>query len=189
MGLWYEIIIFLPKVDAPGQLSSFLVFVMQRKHLPLTLARLKASISADERADSRATKNKGSKSLLEIFFQVRWQLVSVTTTLLIGLQSRAARADSIFSNAQKAMECIITSASAGGAITNAVLTSLPMILFTALTIVLFGYFCFSVYQGVAAYGRGEEVSNVIQQPIFTFISVILIVVFQSLLFGNNTACN
>ncbi|WP_375491796.1 hypothetical protein [uncultured Nostoc sp.] len=162
---------------------------MQIKHLPLTLARLKASISADERADSRATKNKGSKSLLEIFFQVRWQLVSVATTLLIVLQSRAARADSIFSNAQKAMECIITSASAGGAITNAVLTSLPMILFTALTIVLFGYFCFSIYQGVAAYGRGEEVSNVIQQPIFTFISVILIVVFQSLLFGNNAACS
>ncbi|MGF1979794.1 MAG: hypothetical protein RMY30_029990 [Nostoc sp. CmiSLP01] len=161
---------------------------MERKTFPLALALLKASTSAANRADSRVRKNQATKSLFQRFFQVRWQLVSVTTTLLIALQSRAARADSIFSNAQKAMSCIITSASAGSTINNTILTNLPMILFTALTIILFGYFCFSIYQGVAAYGRGEEVSNVIQQPIFTFISVILIVVFQSLLFGNNGAC-
>jgi hypothetical protein len=162
---------------------------MQRKIFPVALALLKASTSASMQVDSKARINQAVKSLQERLFQVRWQLVSVATTLSIALQSTAARADSIFSNAQKAMECIITNASADGAISNAVLTSLPMILFTALTIVLFGYFCFSVYQGVAAYGRGEEVSNVIQQPIFTFISVILIVVFQSLLFGNNAACS
>lgn len=161
---------------------------MERKIFPWTLARLKASTSAVERADDRVRKNQAQKSLFKSVFQVRWQLVSVGTTLLIGLQTRAARADSIFSNAQKAMTCVITSASSGGTINNAVLTSLPMILFTSLTIVLFGYFCFSVYQGVASYGRGEEVSNVIQQPIFTFISVILIVVFQSLLFGGNAGC-
>jgi hypothetical protein len=184
-GLFLLIKVCLP---GKGQFSNFLVFLMKIKYIPLTLTRLKASISAADLTDNRAVENKAPKSVLEIAFKVRWQLVAVTTTLLIGLQSRAARADSIFSNAQKAMECIITNASAGGTISNAVLTNLPMILFTALTIVLFGYFCFSVYQGVAAYGRGEEVSNVIQQPIFTFISVILIVVFQSLLFGNNGAC-
>lgn len=162
---------------------------MQIKHLALPLTRLKASITLPKKTDTRVTKNQSRKSWFWMCFKVQWQLISVATTVLIGLQAKAARADSIFSNAQKAMECIITSASSGGAISNAVLTSLPMILFTALTIVLFGYFCFSVYQGVAAYGRGEEVSNVIQQPIFTFISVILIVVFQSLLFGNNTACS
>lgn len=131
---------------------------------------------------------KTRKRGLSAFYKVRWQLTAVLTTLIIGLQSRAAMADSIFSNAQKAMTCVITSATTGGGFTNSILTSLPVILFTALTIVLFGYFCFSVYQGVAAYGRGEEVSNVIQQPIFTFIAVILIVVFQSLLFGNNATC-
>ncbi|MBD2504064.1 hypothetical protein [Anabaena azotica] len=161
---------------------------MERKVFPVTLARLKASTSAANRADSRVRKNQAPQSLFQSFFKVRWQLVSVATTLLIALQSRAARADSIFSNAEKAMTCVINSASSGGTINNAVLTNLPIILFTSLTIVLFGYFCFSVYQGVAAYGRGEEVSNVIQQPIFTFISVILIVVFQSLLFGGNTIC-
>jgi hypothetical protein len=162
---------------------------MQIKRFPLSLTRLRASISAADKTDNRARKNQDIKSISAICFKARWQLIAVTTTLLIGLQSRAARADSIFSNAQKAMECVITSASTGGVISNAILTSLPMILFTALTIVLFGYFCFSIYQGVAAYGRGEDVSNIIQQPIFTFISVILIVVFQSLLFGNNAACS
>lgn len=162
---------------------------MQIKHLTSPLTRLKASRILSKKTDSKATKKITQKILFSVALKVRWQLVSVATTVLIGLQAKVARADSIFSNAQKAMECVITSASSGGAISNAVLTSLPMILFTALTIVLFGYFCFSVYQGVAAYGRGEEVSNVIQQPIFTFISVILIVVFQSLLFGNNTACS
>ncbi|MBU7587004.1 MAG: hypothetical protein KAF91_29835 [Nostoc sp. TH1S01] len=162
---------------------------MQGKKFLLALVKAKASILVAAPAGNRRLKTQPAKSLIQMFLKVRWQLVSVATTLLIALQARAARADSIFSNAQKAMECVITSASSGSTINNAVLTSLPLILFTALTIVLFGYFCFSIYQGVAAYGRGEEVSNVIQQPIFTFISVILIVVFQSLLFGNNASCS
>ncbi|BAY42180.1 hypothetical protein NIES2111_65760 (plasmid) [Nostoc sp. NIES-2111] len=128
-------------------------------------------------------KNKASKSIFEMCFKVRWQLLAVVTTLVTVLESKPANAQ-LFNNARTAMECMIRGASNGGNINSAVLNNLPTILFTALTIVLFGYFCFSVYQGVAAYGRGEEVSNVIQQPIFTFIAVILIVLFQSLLFGS-----
>lgn len=162
---------------------------MQGKKLFLTSINAKSPILASAKTGNIRLRNQAEKTLVSMFFKVRWQLVSVATTLLIALQARVARADSIFSNAQKAMECVITSASSGSTVNNAVLTNLPLILFTSLTIVLFGYFCFSIYQGVAAYGRGEEVSNVIQQPIFTFISVILIVVFQSLLFGNNATCN
>lgn len=115
-------------------------------------------------------------------YKYRWQITSVFCSLLIVLRPSPARAN-IFVNARNAMTCMITQASSGGGISTAVLNNLPGFLFTGLTIVLFGYFCFSVFQGVAAYGRGEEVSNVIQQPIFTFISVIIIVLFQSLLFG------
>ncbi|MBD2596039.1 hypothetical protein H6G74_17150 [Nostoc spongiaeforme FACHB-130] len=132
-------------------------------------------------------KNRASKSIVQWLFKVRWQLVSVATTILIALESKPAKAQ-LFTNARTAMECMIRGASVGGGINSVVLNNLPMILFTGLTIVLFGYFCFSVFQGVAAYGRGEEVSNVIQQPIFTFIAVVLIVLFQSLLFGNGI-CN
>jgi len=127
-------------------------------------------------------RTKASRSVFQLLYKARWQLISAATTFLIVLESRPANAQ-LFNNARTAMECMIRGASAGGGISTAVLNNLPTILFTALTIVLFGYFCFSVFQGVAAYGRGEEVSNVIQQPIFTFIAVILIVLFQTLLFG------
>ncbi|MBD2438844.1 hypothetical protein H6G69_18830 [Nostoc sp. FACHB-110] len=127
-------------------------------------------------------RTKASRNIIQLIYKARWQLISSATTLLIVLESRPVNAQ-LFNNARTAMTCMINSASSGSGISTGVLNSLPTILFTALTIVLFGYFCFSVFQGVAAYGRGEEVSNVIQQPIFTFISVILIVLFQNLLFG------
>lgn len=125
-----------------------------------------------------------SSSFYRLLYKYRWQIVSVVCSLLIVLRPTPARAN-IFNSARQAMSCMISQASTGGGLTTStVLSNLPAFLFTGLTIVLFGYFCFSVFQGVAAYGRGEEVSNVIQQPIFTFISVIIIVLFQSLLFGS-----
>jgi Sec-independent protein secretion pathway component TatC len=139
--------------------------------------------SASVFALKKTDKKKQSLSLREILLKARFQLISVATSLLIVAGSSVPAKANIFNNAKTAMTCLVTSASANGGVQSAVLTALPSILFTALTIVLFGYFCFSIYQGVAAYGRGEEVSNVIQQPIFTFIAVILVVMFQTLLFG------
>lgn len=124
-----------------------------------------------------------SQSLHRLIYKNRWQVLSVTFTLLMVLQSERANAQ-LFNNARTAMECMIRNASSGGNITSTVLNNLPTIVFTGLTIVLFGYFCYTVYQGVAAYGRGEEVTNVIQQPIFTVIAIIFIILFQSLLFGS-----
>ncbi|MBD2531915.1 hypothetical protein H6G97_20930 [Nostoc flagelliforme FACHB-838] len=121
-------------------------------------------------------------------FKYRQQIVATTCTLFTIFQSSSAKAQSIFSGAQSAMTCIVTSASQGG-VTNALFQALPSILFTSLTLVIFGYFIYTVVQSVSAYGRGEEVTHVVQQPLFTFVFVIIIFVFQSLLFGaNNAGC-
>lgn len=115
-------------------------------------------------------------------------IVAVCSTLFAVFRPRIARADSIFSAAQNAMKCIITSAGAGGGATNALLQNLPVILFTSLQLVIFGYFIYTVVQSVSAYGRGEEVTHVVQQPLFTFVFIIIIFVFQSLMFGSSGGC-
>jgi hypothetical protein len=118
----------------------------------------------------------------------RQQIVAVSCTVFLILKSEIAQADSIFSGAQKAMKCIVTNASTGG-VTNALFQNLPSILFTSLTLVIFGYFIYTVVQSISSYGRGEEVTHVVQQPLFTFVFIIIIFVFQSLLFGtSNDGC-
>lgn len=112
----------------------------------------------------------------KLVFKYRQSIVAVCSTLFAVFRPRIARADSIFSAAQNAMKCIITSAGAGGGATNALLQNLPVILFTSLQLVIFGYFIYTVVQSVSAYGRGEEVTHVVQQPLFTFVFIIIIFV-------------
>ena len=117
----------------------------------------------------------------------RQMIVALSSTLFIVLKAQIVRADSIFSGAQAAMKCIVTDASTGG-VTNALFQNLPAILFTSLELVIFGYFIYTVVQSVSSYGRGEEVTHVVQQPLFTFVFVIIIFVFQSLIFGAAGGC-
>ena len=117
-------------------------------------------------------------------------IIGISTALYAVLQAQTVKAQTsggIFSGAQAAMKCIVTDASTGG-VTNALFQNLPAILFTSLTLVIFGYFIYTVVQSVSSYGRGEEVTHVVQQPLFTFVFVIIIFVFQSLMFGTGQGC-
>ncbi len=127
----------------------------------------------------------------QIARQYCFLLTAVGTTLFALIQPEIATAQTsggIFSGAQTAMKCIVTDASTGG-VTNALFNNLPSILFTSLTLVIFGYFIYTVVQSVSSYGRGEEVTHVVQQPLFTFVFVIIIFVFQSLMFGTGQGCS
>jgi hypothetical protein len=139
------------------------------------------------RTENRRAIGKQRQLIGRLAFKYRQQITAVFTTLFAIFQPKVAKADSIFSSAQNAMKCIVNYASSGGT-SNALLQNLPVILFTSLNLVIFGYFIYTVVQSVSSYGRGEEVTHVVQQPLFTFVFIIIIYVFQTLMFGSGGSC-
>jgi hypothetical protein len=119
-------------------------------------------------------------NLLKRYQPVRYALI---TTLLVITSSPRAKAAGIFSSAQNAMTCIINSAGSGGA-TNTIITKLPTIIFTAVALFLFAYFLGSTFQLVQAVRAGEEVSQLVIPMLAAIIGVIVITVFQNILFGS-----
>lgn len=117
----------------------------------------------------------------------RGQIVALASNLMLITKATLVRADSIFSPAQKAMACIVTDASTAGAV-NAVLTNLPFILFTSMELIIFSYLVYTVVQAVSAYGQGQEVTHLVQQPVVTFSAVILLFVFEAVIFGGGGGC-
>lgn len=117
-----------------------------------------------------------------------WIVASGTSAyMVLKTTVYRANAQSIFKPAQDAMSCIVSQATTAG-ISNSILTNLPFILFTSLTLVFFGYFCYTLAQAIATYGQGQEVTHVIQQPLFTFICVILLLVGEAFFFGSSGGC-
>lgn len=125
------------------------------------------------------TKFFSSRSLPKRF--QTFILTLLTTSLLTILPSRA-KAIGIFSAAHDAMTCIINSAGSGGA-GNAIITSLPTVIFTAIGLFLFAYFLGSTFQLVQAVRAGEEVSQLVIPILAAIIGVIVITIFQNVLFG------
>lgn len=117
----------------------------------------------------------------------RGQIVALASNVMLITKATLVRADSIFSPAQKAMTCIVTDASTDGVV-NAVFTNLPFILFTSMELIIFSYLVYTVLQAISAYGQGQEVTHLVQQPVVTFSAVILLFVFESVIFGGGGGC-
>lgn len=94
------------------------------------------------------------------------------------------KAQGLFGPAQKAMQCVVSSAGSGD--TAGMLTKLPFIIFTGINIVILGYFIYVVVEAISSYGRGETVSHVVQVPIVTFIFLIFLFLFSNFLFSGAT---
>lgn len=107
--------------------------------------------------------------------------------LMLITKATLVHAESIFQPAQEAMKCIVTDASTGG-VTTAIFQNLPFILFTSLELIIFSYMIYTVIQAVSAYGQGQEVTHLVQQPVVTFSACILIFVFESVIFGGGGGC-
>jgi hypothetical protein len=121
-----------------------------------------------------------------------YQFVStlITTALLSLLPSLwdRAKANDIFTPAKNAMACIIKSASSGAGATNIIITNLPLVIFTTIALFLFAYFLGSVFQLVQGMRAGEESSQLIIPILAAIIGVIIILVFQNILFGASGGC-
>jgi len=119
-------------------------------------------------------------------------IIGMTSLILTMLQERSAyaagTATGIFSGAQNAMNCIVTDASSGGAATNAIITNLPVIIFSAIALFLFAYFLGSTFQLVQAVRNGDEATQLIIPPLSAMIGVIMAILFQNILFGAGGGC-
>jgi hypothetical protein len=128
--------------------------------------------------------------ILRLLRQYQFALTLIITALLSLLPSLCSRAkaDGIFTTAKNAMTCIIKSAGSGVGTTNTLISSLPSVIFTAITLFLFAYFLGSTFQLVQAVRAGEEVSQLVIPILAAIIGVIIISVFQNVLFGASGGC-
>lgn len=113
----------------------------------------------------------------------RTWIIAIAASFYINLEIAISKANAqIFKPAQDAMDCVVQAASAQG--NNAIFALLPFIIFTLLTLAVFVYFVYTIVQAISSYGNGQEVTHIVQQPMFTLFCVILVFVLQSVLFGS-----
>ena len=129
------------------------------------------------------------KKLCRLAQKYRHQIVGVSTAAFIVIKAQVAQAQ-IFSGATNAMKCIVTAANTGGGggTTSALFQQLPSLIFTTIEVILFAYIVYSVVQAIAASRNGEELTQIVQQPLVTFMFLVVIVLFQAFLFGGGQTC-
>lgn len=113
-------------------------------------------------------------------------LYATGTTLIVSSQTLPAQAFGLFDPTQQALTCMFASSGATG---NAVINSLPAVINAAITVMLFVYFVASGVKVVNAIGEGQEITQVIQQPVGLFFVVLILFISQSILFsGVSSSC-
>lgn len=125
--------------------------------------------------------------LANLGLKYRNQILAVGTTLIVVMQGQRAEAVGLFGAAEAAMICMFQNGSTGGT-ENALLQALPSVLFTALTIIIFVYFAITGIQVLKAFQGGEELTQVLQQPLIGFIVLLILYIFQNILFGASAIC-
>jgi hypothetical protein len=125
-----------------------------------------------------------------VSLRYRFILTLISTASLSVLPSLWVRAyaNGIFTPAKNELTCIIKSASSGAGATNTIITSLPLVIFTTIALFLFAYFLGSVFQLVQGMRAGEESSQLIIPILAAIIGVIIIMIFQNILFGAGGGC-
>jgi len=111
---------------------------------------------------------------------------AVGTTLIVSSQAFPAQAFGLFDPTQTALTCMFNSSGASG---NAVINALPGVINAAITVMLFVYFVSSGVKVANAIGDGQEITQVIQQPVGIFFVTLILFIAQSILFaGVSSSC-
>ncbi|MCF2151961.1 hypothetical protein IQ276_037260 [Desmonostoc muscorum LEGE 12446] len=112
------------------------------------------------------------------------QIYAVGTTLIVVSQTMPSLAFGLFDPAQIALTCMFGGASAQG---NAAINALPGVINAAITVMLFVYFVSSGVKVANALGDGQEVTQMVQQPIGIFFITLVLFIAQNILFAGVTA--
>jgi|GEM_PF-3057445 len=113
-------------------------------------------------------------------------IYAVGVTLIVGIQTMPAHAFGLFNPVQIALTCMFGTAGAAG---NAAINALPAVINAAITVMLFVYFVASGVKVANALGDGQEVTQMVQQPIGIFFVTLVLFIAQTILFAGVTeAC-
>ncbi|MBE9210527.1 hypothetical protein IQ244_29300 [Nostoc sp. LEGE 06077] len=112
-------------------------------------------------------------------------IYAVGTALILVLQAMPAHAFGLFDPAQIALTCMFGGTSSGTA--NAAISALPAVINATITVILFIYFVASGVKVVNALGDGQEITQIVQQPIGIFFVTLVLFIAQNILFANVTA--
>ncbi|WP_256872006.1 hypothetical protein [Nostoc sp. TCL26-01] len=126
-----------------------------------------------------------AKALGRLVRKYQHHIYAVGTALIMVLQTMPAHAFGLFDPAQVALTCMFGGASAGTA--NAAISALPGVINAAITVMLFVYFVASGVKVANALGEGQEVTQMVQQPIGIFFITLVLFIAQNILFANVTA--
>ena len=111
-------------------------------------------------------------------------LYAVGVICIVLTQTTPAHGFGLFNPTQLALACMFNSA---GAVGNTVINALPGVINAAITVMLFVYFIASGVKVANAIGDGQEITQVIQQPVGIFFVTLVLFIAQSILFAGVTA--
>ncbi|MBC1237345.1 hypothetical protein [Nostoc sp. 2RC] len=125
-----------------------------------------------------------AKTLGKLGRKYQHQIYAIGTTLIVASQTKPAGAFGLFDPAQIALTCMFGGTSAQG---NAAINALPGVINAAITVMLFVYFVSSGVKVANALGEGQEVTQMVQQPIGIFFITLVLFIAQNILFNGVTA--
>ncbi|AUT04639.1 hypothetical protein CLI64_29830 (plasmid) [Nostoc sp. CENA543] len=113
------------------------------------------------------------------------QIYASGTTLIIGLQAMPVHAFGLFNPTQIALTCMFGGTSTSSS--SPALAALPGVINAGITVILFVYFVASGVKVANALGEGQEVTQLVQQPIGIFFITLVLFIAQNILFNGVTA--
>jgi hypothetical protein len=133
-----------------------------------------------------------SKASAAIGRKYQHHIYAAGTATIIVMQSMPSYAWGLFDSAQTAMTCMFGGAggiggAGGAAAATAAIKALPAVINATITVLLFVYFVASGLKVANGIGEGQEVTQMVQQPVGVFFIILVLWIAQSILFNGVTA--
>lgn len=131
-----------------------------------------------------------AKALAVIGRKYQHHIYAAGTATIIVMQSMPSYGWGLFDSAQTAMTCMFGGAGGiggGGAAAATAIKALPAVINATITVLLFVYFVASGLKVANGIGEGQEVTQMVQQPVGVFFIILVLWIAQSILFNGVTA--
>jgi len=132
-----------------------------------------------------------AKTLGELGRKYQHHIYAAGTATIIVMQSMPSYGWGLFDSAQTAMTCMFGGAGGigggGAAAASTAIKALPAVINATITVLLFVYFVASGLKVANGIGEGQEVTQMVQQPVGVFFIILVLWIAQSILFNGVTA--
>ncbi|MBN3911505.1 MAG: hypothetical protein HWQ35_34740 [Nostoc sp. NMS1] len=133
-----------------------------------------------------------AKAIAVIGRKYQHHVYAAGTATIIVMQSMPSYGWGLFDSAQTAMTCMFGGAggiggAGGAAAATAAIKALPAVINATITVLLFVYFVASGLKVANGIGEGQEVTQMVQQPVGVFFIILVLWIAQSILFNGVTA--